>query len=99
MHIVKYVHKGVFISKGMQMALLSGIKQRLIAKGFHQHFDFNETFSLVIKLTTIKLVLNLVVAQGWKVEELDYLSQTQGHEDKQFSSHVFKLHKALYGLK
>ena len=46
---------------------------RLIAKGFHQHpaIDFSETFILVIKLTTVRLILSSVVTRGWSVRLLD----------------------------
>lgn len=39
-------------------------KTRLVAKGFHQHtgIDFYETFSLVIKVVTIRLLLSTVVS-------------------------------------
>ena len=38
----------------------------LVAKRFHQHedVDFGETFSLVVKPTTIRMVLSLAVSRG-----------------------------------
>lgn len=42
-------------------------KDRLVAKGFHQMegSDYFETFSLDVKLATIRVVLTIVASQGW----------------------------------
>lgn len=86
-----------------------------MAKGFNQvaGFDFNETFSPVIKPTTIRVVLTVALSQGWTVRQLDinnaflngdlqeevYMSQPEGFEDPKHPTHVCRLHKSLYGLK
>ena len=48
-------------------------KARLVTKGFHQHegVDFGETFSPVVKPTTIRMVLSLVVSRGWHLRKID----------------------------
>jgi hypothetical protein len=44
-------------------------KARLVAKGFKQRLgiDYDDTFSLVLKPAIIRLILSLVVSQGWNL--------------------------------
>ncbi|RVW50481.1 Retrovirus-related Pol polyprotein from transposon RE1 [Vitis vinifera] len=79
---------------------------------FHQQvgFDFNETLSLVVTPTTIKIVLTIVSTRHWCICQLDinnaflngdlqeevFMEQPQGFLDENNPHLVCKLHKALY---
>jgi hypothetical protein len=65
--------KWVFKLKYKADGLVDHHKARLVAKGFKERLgiDYDDTFSLVVKLATIRLVLSLVVSQGWILRQLD----------------------------
>jgi hypothetical protein len=51
-------------------------KARLVAKGFSQveGIDYNETYSHVAKMNSIRLVLALVASHKWEVHQMDVKS-------------------------
>ena len=61
--------KWVFRIKQLLDGSVDKYKAKLVAKGFHQgpRVDYHDTFSLVVKLTTIRLVLSLAVNKGWSL--------------------------------
>lgn len=90
-------------------------KARLVVKGFQQKrgIDYNEIFSPVVKMTTIRLVLSIVAAENLHLEQLDvktaflhgdldeniYMVQPEGFQIAGKENLVCKLSKSLYGLK
>lgn len=87
----------------------------LVVKGFHQvqGIDYTESFSPIIKSSTIRVILSLVVMNKWILRQVDinnaflngyiikavYMQQPKGFIDSTKPNHIFNFHKALYGLK
>jgi hypothetical protein len=65
--------KWVFKIKRNTNGSIDIYKGRLVAKEFKQQYgiDYEDTFSLVVKMATVRLVLSLVVARGWCLRQLD----------------------------
>ena len=106
--------KWVFRVKENPDGSVNKYKVRLVAKGFHQQlgFDYKETFSPIIKLVTIRLILSLAVSHNWPLQHLDfnnpflngvleeevYMTQPPGFVSSN-KQQVCRLHRAIYGLK
>ena len=58
--------KWVFRVKENPDGSINKYKARLVAKGFHQTtcFDYIETFSLVVKPTTIRVVITIALSRN-----------------------------------
>ncbi|CAL2264500.1 unnamed protein product [Prunus armeniaca] len=107
--------KWVFKLKRNDDGSISCHKARLVAKGYHQKagLDYDETFSLVVKHSTVHLVLALAAQFHWTIKQLDvknvflhgiihkegYMQQPPGFTDSKQPHHVCRLLKSLYGLK
>jgi hypothetical protein len=88
-------------------------KARLVACGFVQQerIDFDDAFALVARMESVRL-LALAAQEGWCVHHIDVksaflnddLKEVYVHQPLRFAipskeDKVFRLHKALYGLR
>lgn len=90
-------------------------KARIVAKGYVQRhgIDFDEVFAPVARIETIRFIISIAASNDWEVHHLDvktaflndelkeevYVTQPEGFEIKGSEDKVYKLKKALYGLK
>lgn len=107
--------KWIFKSKYDADGVLLKRKARLVAKGYSQRegVDFDEVFAPVARMETIRILLALGAHKGWPIYQLDvksaflngdlqeevYVSQPQGFVVQGEEMKVYKLSKALYGLR
>ena len=107
--------KWVFKKKTNAEGKVEKYKARLVAKGYSQvpGIDFGDIFSLVAKVTSIRLLLSVAAAFDFEVEQMDvktaflhgdleeeiYMKQPEGFAVKGKKELASKLKKSLYGLK
>ena len=87
----------------------------MVAKGYAQTYgiDFEETFSPIARMVTVRSVISIAASKRWKLYQMDvpnaflngeleeevYMEQPDGYVHPDFADYVCKLRKALYGLK
>lgn len=107
--------KWLFRLKYLPDGTIDKRKSRLVTRGYKQQagIDYFETFSPVIKSTTIRTVLNVAASRDWCLRQIDinnaflqatlteevYMTQPPGFIDPDKPNHVCRLNKAIYGLK
>ncbi|KAG7543347.1 Reverse transcriptase RNA-dependent DNA polymerase [Arabidopsis thaliana x Arabidopsis arenosa] len=107
--------KWVFTIKYKSNGDIERYKARLVARGFTQTYgeDYRDTFAPVAKLHTVRVVLSLATNLEWELWQMDvknaflqgeleeevYMKPPPGLEDHNALGKVFKLKKAIYGLK
>lgn len=90
-------------------------KAILVAQGYNQleGLNFNETCTHVTRTESIRIFLAFACHKNFKVFKMDvkfaflngfieekvYVKQPPSFKDYEHPDHVYKLHKALYGLK
>jgi len=90
-------------------------KARLVAKGFQQvqGVDYEETFSPVVMLKSVRVILAIATYFNYKIWQMDvktvfhngnltenvYMIQPEGFVDPTNPGKVCKLQKSIYGLK
>jgi hypothetical protein len=90
-------------------------KEIFVARGFSQKegIDYEETFSLVARYTSIRTIIDLVLVLGCKLHKMDvkttflninieqevFVEQPDGFVLHKKGTHVYNLRKPLYGLK
>jgi hypothetical protein len=107
--------KWLFKIKHVANGSIEKYKERFVAHGFSQKkgIDYEETFSPISRYTSIRTIIALVANMKWKLHQMDvkttflngvieeemYIEQPQGFEVEDMKSHVYRLKKALHGLK
>ncbi|KAI3655721.1 hypothetical protein MP638_001418, partial [Amoeboaphelidium occidentale] len=107
--------KWVFKLKRDSNGNIARFKARLVAKGFSQQegIDYQETFSPVVKFSSLRLLLAIAAKNDWEIQQIDfttaflngnldeeiYLEVPEGYHSSATEAKVLKLNKSLYGLK
>jgi hypothetical protein len=107
--------KWVFKVKRDEHGTIVKHKERLVAKGYVQRpgIDFDEVFTPVARLESVRMLLAVVAHEGWEVHHMDvksaflngdlqeevYVAQPAGFVVEGAEHMVLKLKKALYGLR
>jgi hypothetical protein len=107
--------KSIYETKHVVDGSIENYKAIFVARGFShkEGINYEETFSPVMRYTSIGTILTLATVMKWKVHHMDvkktflngeikeevYVEKPQGFEVHDRETHVFILKKDLYGLK
>ncbi|GKD07792.1 retrovirus-related pol polyprotein from transposon TNT 1-94 [Tanacetum coccineum] len=107
--------KWIYKVKTDEFGVVLKNKARLVTQGFRQEegIDFKESFALVARIEAIHIFIANATHKNMTIYQMDvktaflngelkvevYVSQLEGFVDQDNPSHVYKLKKALYGLK
>jgi hypothetical protein len=107
--------KWIYKIKHVADASIKKYKARFMVRGFSQKEGVysKETFGPVARYTSIGTIISLASVMGWRLHQMDvktmfvngvieeevYIEQPQGFVIHGKESHVWRLKKALYGLK
>jgi len=94
---------------------IAQFKARLVAKGCQQkgEVDYSETYAPVVRHASLRLLFSLAVKYDLDIDHMDavsaflqgelsekiYVTQPEGFEIKNKEHYVYRLNKAIYGLK
>jgi len=107
--------KWVFKLKKDEKGVATKHKARLVARGLVQQegIDFDDAFAPVARMESVRVLLALAAQEGWKVHHMDvksaflngdlkeevYVRQPPGFAVAGEEGRVYRLKKALYGLR
>jgi transposase InsO family protein len=107
--------KWIFKKKTDMDGNVHTFKARLVAKGYTQSYgiDYEETFSPVAKIKSIRILLAIAAFYDYEVWQMDvktaflngkldeevFMTQPEGFVDPKYPNRVCKLERSIYGLK
>jgi len=105
----------VFRNKLDELGIVTRNKARLVVQGYNQKegIDYEETFATVARIEAIRILIAFAAHMEFKLYQMNvksaflngylkegvYVTQPPGFKNNELPNHIFKLDKALYGVK